>query len=196
MALEGMLEPVKEQGAIGKAREVVVQRSPLQQIASPPDFGDVFYVRHKKVLRIRALHVNVGHGDTRPHHVAASVEVALLRLEMGHFAADNLAYLLHVARQVIAVSDLCEMPALEFVWLVAQHPGEGFIHRYIVAHLIEDGHADGGVVKGALEQFVVGNHHVTSLASRRVASASAHGAQHRPSGYRHNRSPHERGSVT
>src|SRR5690606_25050257 len=103
------------------------------------------------------LHVQVGYRDARPHYVATLVDIALLCLEVWQFPTDDLAYLLHIARQVIAVGDLGKVPALELMSLVAEHLGKGRVDLYEVAYLVQDGHADGRVAEGELVGFVGGN---------------------------------------
>jgi hypothetical protein len=123
-AVEGLLDPVQHQGAVGQAGERVVQCLVGQCLLGEPHLGHVLELGDEVVDHPRVV-PDRGDGGARPDRLPAGAQVAAFEGEAVPGTADDASEQAGVGVRVIGVGEVLQAAAEELEDRAGQQPGRG-----------------------------------------------------------------------
>jgi hypothetical protein len=116
--------------------------------------GDVAQL-HDQIAGTTALVAHGGDVDVRPQHRAVAAQVALLGIERGDAALDQIGQRRLRHRDVVGMRDLGRRMSDQLGGVIAEHPLQRRVDLDPATLHVDDGHADPGGLHGQTESIVV-----------------------------------------
>ena len=128
--VEPSAELLQEVGAVRQSGELVMARRPLQVLSGAALIGDVLDMCDRQFTTTAVAHH--AHRGVRPHHLAVSAHVPLLRaVARGatgsggrQCARDHIGNRVRIRHAVVRVGDVHDGPADELIARCSQHPAQ------------------------------------------------------------------------